>query len=258
MQKIGWAVVAMLWGTALGQTTATLPPGYPGVKDRVPGIFLTPVANAPFSGQVDIVSHRRLADGTEQVITARNTLARASSGKVYQEYHVLAAPELLGKTPLMSRFTYDPSSRERIEMYPQTHLARLLVLRGPQRTPAEALPPDQRALADKVTGTVVIDLGKQQMDGMELQGIRKQRIVPAELSGTGKPVTITDDYWYSPELSIYMTIRHEDPRTGEQLVAVSNVTRAEPDAQQFAVPPEYKLVDETTREAPVARDWTAH
>ena len=257
MRKVRWAAVAMLWGTAVGQTSGTLPPGYAGVQSRVPGIFLTPVANAPFTGQVEIVSHHKLADGTEQVTTARNTLARASSGKVYQEYHVLAAPALLGKMPLMSRFTYDPSSRQRIEMYPRTHLARLIVLRGPQRTPAEALPPAQRSL-DDAPGTVVIDLGREQMDGLEVEGIRKQRIVPAEVSGTGKAVTITDDYWYSPALSIYMTIRHDDPRTGEQLVAVTNVQRAEPDAQQFAVPPDYKVVDETTPDAPVARDWTAH
>ncbi len=61
------------------------------------------------------------------------------------------------------------------------------------------------------------------MNGLELKGIRKQRTVPAEMSGTGKPVVITDDYWYSPELAIYMTIRHDDPRTGEQLVAVTHV-----------------------------------
>ena len=255
MRKLGWALAAMLWGTAPAQTTGTLPPGYSGVQSRVPGIFLTPVANAPFTGQVDIVSHHKLPDGTEQVTTARNTLARTSSGKVYQEYHFLAAPELLGKMPLMSRFTYDPSSRQRIDMFPQTHLARLVVLRGPQRLPADALPPAERPPDPGVTET---DLGSQSMDGMELHGLRRQRIVPAELSGTGKPVTVTDDYWYSPALSIYMTIRHDDPRTGEQLVAVTNVKRVEPDAQQFAVPPDYKLVDETTPDAPVARDWPAH
>jgi hypothetical protein len=91
------------------------------------------------------------------------------------------------------------------------------------------------------------------MNGMELQGIRKQRTIPAEMSGTGKPVVITDDYWYSPDLAIYMTIRHDDPRTGEQLVVVTHVQRTEPSAETFVVPPEYKLVDETTDNAPRAR-----
>jgi hypothetical protein len=73
------------------------------------------------------------------------------------------------------------------------------------------------------------------------------------MSGTGKPIVITDDYWYSSELAIYMTIRHDDPRTGEQLVMVTNVERHEPSAETFVVPPEYKVVDETTDNSPRAR-----
>jgi hypothetical protein len=42
-----------------------------------------------------------------------------------------------------------------------------------------------------------------------------------------------------------MVIKHDDPRTGEQLVSVSDVDRHEPDASLFAVPSTYKVVDET-------------
>ena len=69
---------------------------------------------------------------------------------------------------------------------------------------------------------------------------------------TGKAIEVVDEYWYSPELSIYMIIRHSDPRTGEQLVAVQKVERAEPPAEVFAVPASYKVVDETPPE-PTAR-----
>jgi hypothetical protein len=65
------------------------------------------------------------------------------------------------------------------------------------------------------------------------------------MSGTGHDIVIVDEYWYSPDLSIYMIIKHNDPRTGEQIVAVSNVVRHEPDPSVFAVPPTYKVVDET-------------
>lgn len=65
------------------------------------------------------------------------------------------------------------------------------------------------------------------------------------MSGTGHDIVIVDEYWYSPDLSIYMIIKHNDPRTGEQLVAVSSVDRHEPDASVFAVPSNYKIVDET-------------
>jgi hypothetical protein len=88
-------------------------------------------------------------------------------------------------------------------------------------------------------------LGEQNFQGIALRGMRRTRTVPADRSGTGKEVVITDDYWYSPALSIYLTIRHDDPRSGEQLVSVTEIHQGEPDANLFALPPEYKVVDET-------------
>ena len=44
---------------------------------------------------------------------------------------------------------------------------------------------------------------------------------------------------------MYLIIRHDDPRTGEQMVAVSEIDPHEPDARLFVVPEEYKVVDET-------------
>ncbi|RXH55073.1 hypothetical protein [Granulicella sibirica] len=40
-------------------------------------------------------------------------------------------------------------------------------------------------------------------------------------------------------------IKHEDARSGTQYVAVTEVNRHEPDPSTFAVPGNYKVVDET-------------
>ncbi len=85
----------------------------------------------------------------------------------------------------------------------------------------------------------------QTLDSTQLRGTRKVWTVPAPASGTGKPVTITDEYWFSPDLSIYLILKHEDPRTGEQIVAVQSVSRSEPDAALFQVPSAFRIVDET-------------
>jgi hypothetical protein len=89
------------------------------------------------------------------------------------------------------------------------------------------------------------DMGEQTLSGMSLHGTRKSWTVPAALSGTGGELEIVDQYWYSPDLSIYTMIQHDDPRTGEQIVAVKNISRAEPDAALFSVPSGYRIVDET-------------
>ena len=74
------------------------------------------------------------------------------------------------------------------------------------------------------------------MNGVVLHGLRRERTLGADRSGTGKSLMITDDYWYAPVLSVYLIIRHDDPRTGEQLVAVTEIDRTEPDAVRFRVP----------------------
>ena len=81
--------------------------------------------------------------------------------------------------------------------------------------------------------------------GLVLHGTRKERTVPAALGGTGKKVTITDDYWYSEDLKVYLVLKHNDPRTGEQVVGILDVDRKEPDAAMCRIPRDYKVVDET-------------
>ena len=233
------------------QTTSQLMPrDYPGVRTIVGGIFVTPIPNFPFSADVEIISHIKLENGSEHVVMTTNHIARASSGIIYNERRRLMPAGFKGTPPLLSALIYDPSSRQSIFLNPFLHLAREMTLRAPEPTPNTALPPQQQV---KVPGVTETDLGTQMLSGLELSGVRKQRTIPAEFSGTGKPVVITDDYWYSPDLAIYMTIRHDDPRTGEQLVAVTNVDRHEPSSETFLVPPDYKVVDETTPEAPMAR-----
>ena len=78
-----------------------------------------------------------------------------------------------------------------------------------------------------------------------LRGTKKVWTVPAAASGTGKTVEIVDQYWYSPDLSVYLIMQHDDPRTGEQIVAVKDVNRAAPDESLFSVPSRYRVVDET-------------
>jgi hypothetical protein len=45
-----------------------------------------------------------------------------------------------------------------------------------------------------------------------------------------------------------MIIKHNDPRTGEQIVAVADIDRHEPNASVFTIPASYKIVDETPPE----------
>ncbi|WP_213806250.1 hypothetical protein [Granulicella sp. dw_53] len=218
------------------------PRDYPGVRANIPGIFVTPVPNQPFSAKLDIVSHEKLPDGSDVVRTSTAHIARTSSGRIYNERRALVPASFKEEPVLLSALIYDPSSRLSISLAPFTRLARETILNQtptppPNTVPAKAAPANRFYKEENI--------GTQPLGALTLRGIRKSRTIPAEMSGTGQEVVVVDEYWYSPDLTIYMIIKHNDPRTGEQIVAVSDVNRHEPDAALFTVPANYKIVDET-------------
>lgn len=222
-----------------------MPPDYRGVQSYVPGIFVTPVPNAPFTATVEVISHQRLPDGTENVRTTTNHVARDSAGRIYNERRQLVSTAFQGEPRLLSAHVYDPANRLSIFLDPNSRLARETILRRPPTAPPNSIP---AAYVPADPNNTETDLGEQSIDGTTLHGVEKKRTLPAALSGTGQPITIVDEYWFAPSLSVYLIIKHNDPRTGEQIVAVTHIDRHEPPAVQFAIPAAYKIVDETPPE----------
>ncbi|HYK35991.1 hypothetical protein [Alloacidobacterium sp.] len=247
MRHSGLHIVFLFWLGALinlstyGQT-AQMPPDYRGVSVRVPGVFVTPVPNAPFSATVELVSKQKLEDGSFNIRTTTNHIARDAAGRIYNERRQLVSSAFKGEPILLSAHIYDPATRTSTFLNPFDHLARQSVL--PQPQPITARIPILGPHAGAVL-TSQQDLGEQTIGNTVLRGTKKVWTVPAIASGTGKPVEIVDQYWYSPDLYVYLIIQHDDPRTGEQIVAVKNVNRAPPDESLFTVPEHYRVVDET-------------
>jgi hypothetical protein len=243
------ALCSFLAALSFAQNQQQMPRDYRGVQTIIPGIFVTPVPNAPFSATIDILSHENLPDGSVNTRTTTAHIARASSGRIYNERRQLVPTSFKGEPQLLSAHIYDPSSRLSIFYNPFERLARETNLPQPPVAPANSVPastpPNNPYFKQE-------DIGTQPLDGLTLTGIRKTHIIPATMSGTGHDIAIVDEYWYSPDLSIYMIIKHNDPRTGEQLVAVSNVERHEPAASVFAIPANYKIIDENPPEPPAA------
>ena len=231
------AVPALAQTTPAAQPGAQMPPDYRGPQVRIQGIFVTPVPGAPFTAKVEILSTQILPSGVSVTRTTTNDIARDSRGRIYNERRQLVPTTFKGDPPLLEAHIYDPSTRVSVFTNPYTRLARQTTL------PAQrAVPTTQRLYTANKQEE---DLGTQYVDGVPMNGVRKTRLIPAESSNTGKPVTISDEYWYSPDLSIYMLVKHEDIRTGTQFVAISHVERHEPDPARFLFPSSYKVVDET-------------
>jgi hypothetical protein len=109
----------------------------------------------------------------------------------------------------------------------------------------QVLPKPPTAASSSNPQVKLEDLGTDVIKGLVAKGTRRTFTVPARLSGTGAPVEIVDDYWYSDDLQINLLVRRTDPRTGVQTVEITTIQREEPAPSLFEIPPGYKIVDET-------------
>ena len=80
-------------------------------------------------------------------------------------------------------------------------------------------------------------LGKQMVDGVEADGTRTTRTIPAGEIGNDRAIEIVSERWYSPELQLVVMTRHSDPRSGETTYKLTNINRTEPAKSLFEVPP---------------------
>jgi hypothetical protein len=219
------------------------PPAYRGVETHVDGVFVTPVANVPLTAVVDVQSTQVLDDGSSVSKKTFDNIARDSQGRIYNERRTMIAANSNATPELISFHIFDPTTRLNTFLNPDTHLAHQALL-----APRTSFPPPYGTGANANVdrpGFQQQDLGTESMENVAVHGVRKSRTIPAASSGTGKPVGVVDEYWYSDELRLNMLVKHDDPRTGQQTVTITHVDRSEPPASTFEIPSDYKIVDET-------------
>jgi hypothetical protein len=114
-------------------------------------------------------------------------------------------------------------------------------------------PPPARAIAGReITrkadkGQVTTeDLGSQTMEGVYVTGIRTTRTIPAGQIGNEKPISIVTEVWTSPDLKTIVYSKRTDPRMGDQIFQLTNITRNEPDPSLFTVPSDFKVNEGNT------------
>lgn len=86
-------------------------------------------------------------------------------------------------------------------------------------------------------------LGKQMIEGVNSDGTRTTSTLEAGAIGNDRPIVITSESWYSPELQTLVKSVHSDPRTGDEVFRLTNISRAEPPSTLFQVPAEYQMVE---------------
>jgi hypothetical protein len=96
-------------------------------------------------------------------------------------------------------------------------------------------------------------LGQKMIDGVLADGKRVTTVLPAGSIGNQQPITVLSEQWFAPDLEILVMTKHSDPRTGETTYSLSNITRGEPAANLFDVPPDYTVQDSSYIRTPASR-----
>jgi len=217
-----------------------------GAPPFSPRIFVTPIPGEPFSATEEVSITSAVTNGSAFQRKSFALIARDSRGRIHNERHANVPLTSARNPALLSTLVYDPDTQMSTFMNPHTQIARQITF----ARPAAAAPPNNWAQRQSTNShadpnVLLEDLGTSLMEGVDVHGYRRTVTLPQKITGTGQPVVVTDEYWYSEELRINMLETHTDPRTGQLAVRVTKLDRVEPIPNLFDIPPQYKVVDIT-------------
>ncbi|MGD0962750.1 MAG: hypothetical protein ABSA57_02475 [Candidatus Acidiferrales bacterium] len=196
------------------------------------------VTGVPFTATFSQQTTQVFADGNHIQRTTSGTLARDGNGRFRRDMTLPAIGDWAtsGNTPPHVVLISDPVAGANYILQPGDKTARKRPLAaGRFGTGGGAHP---QFAQDEATTT---SLGTQIMNGVSAQGTRTIRTIPVGAIGNEKPIVITVERWYSPDLQMNVMIKRSDPRTGDNVFQLTNIVRAEPDASLFQVPPDYTM-----------------
>ena len=209
------------------------------------------VTGAPYTAEAVTETTQTLGDG--------NRIAQTSSVKLYRDGQGRERQDE-GRAETTRILISDPVSRVSFTLDPRTHTGQKSPIFG-QREVAAAVNKLELATLNFVyivngeTGTLYTrrapgspDPATEQqrprtIEGVFATGTRTTVTIPAGQIGNLLPIEVVDEAWYSPDLQMNVMTKHSDPRTGEVVYQLKNISRGEPDPSLFQVPPDYKITE---------------
>ncbi len=210
------------------------------------------VTGAPFSATGTTTFTHSLADGTKITNTTKVSLYRDSQGRFRKEGDVPPVGDAAAQAGHSFIVINDPVASKGYLLNPDKKVAHAASipnrgLKGGKGIGANTSDagPDFEAMDGRRNANVNKEsLGTQTINGVSAQGTRFTRVIAAGTIGNDKPITITREIWYSPDLQMVVQSKHSDPRFGETTYTLTNIQRTEPAANLFAVPSDYTIKED--------------
>jgi hypothetical protein len=221
------------------------------------------IAGAPFSADRVSEHTQTLADGTHiRQDNSTEHIARDSQGRTRVERPLLNANQGMGVITAIQIF--DPVAGVGYILDQQNKVAHRVPMQ-----PVNPPPPPVRASGAGGGGPTVVlgssgivatgsvisprqnrptstheNLGEQTIEGVVAEGTLSSTTWPVGSQGNDRPITNTNESWFSRELKMAVLTKNSSLQVGEQVTKLINISRAEPDASLFQPPPDYTVVDD--------------
>ena len=220
------------------------------VATRVVAVRGGIVKNAPYSADAVTGTTQLLGDGNRIEQSTTQKLYRDSEGRERREETVLATGALAqAQMPHMLTIS-DPVADVSYTLDTEQHTAQRIngFRRGIDTGVAKLNVPLQfygyatAAGGGRIgNGSTVAkeDLGSKNIEGVTAKGTRTTETIPAGQIGNVAPINIVDEVWYSPELKMNVLTTHSDPRSGETVYKLTNISRTEQPKSLFEPPADY-------------------
>lgn len=200
-------------------------------------IYISPIPNSPLTAIVEVDQSRIKRDGTRVNVKVIETIARDSHGRMYRDAW---RRDAAGKPVLLTVDLYDPATATYTIVDP---LFKTYWVGRLDRQPA--IMGDGFFYDPRDDGTPKSqfehgeDLGVQDLEGLPVHHVRE--IDPVNNAVEKK--VVTREYWYSDDLRMNLASKLNDPQAVLQTMTVTQLTRKEPDATIYQIPPGYRRVD---------------
>jgi hypothetical protein len=198
------------------------------------------VTGVPMSGDLIVTRDTTLADGNRIHNQNQTRIYRDADGRVRREVGFELTTPATGAAKRSMIIITDPVAGKRYLLNPQSKTAHVMPLHPPQGHGLPA-PPDGEKWAPQDDSNVVREqLRTKSISGLQAEGTRVTRTIPAGKIGNENPIEVVTERWYSSDLQLPLTTTHTDPMMGTVTTTLTNVSRAVPDASLFQVPADYK------------------
>jgi hypothetical protein len=238
------AMVALVATLAVAQEPPPPPPhggmmmGGPGPMGVEFGDGKT-IKGAPLTAVFVTIRETTLSDGNRIHNETQSKVYRDADGRVRREMGVDLATPATGPVKHNLVVITDPVAGTRSVLNPDNKTARQMPMHD-QGQAGKDHPAHQRAMGEP--GEVSKEqLGTKTVNGVEAEGVRVTRTIPAGTMGNERAIAVVTERWYSPDLQIVVLTTHTDPMMGTVTTKLLNMTQGAPDASLFQLPSDYAV-----------------